>query len=177
MQRRSCHPRRLPHSVSRSHPTALAAAHIRPMFVPTPRRSSAAALADGRHSNPIGVHCRIRLHRSRTLVISVPFAQETRIHKWDQEFESAFLQRRVRCEPDPLDHSLAPTLREAKPVQDPVSARCRGLRSGLSAVCLSHGSAILACRRRATGSFSGHRHYSSCSSACRRPRLLTCSSL
>jgi MFS family permease len=27
------------------------------------------------HSNPIGVHCRIRLHRSRTLVISVPFAQ------------------------------------------------------------------------------------------------------
>jgi hypothetical protein len=38
---------REPGSNPRSHPTALAAAHIRPMFVPTPRRSSAAALADG----------------------------------------------------------------------------------------------------------------------------------
>jgi hypothetical protein len=38
---------REPDSNPRSHPTALAAAHIRPMFVPTPRRSSAAALADG----------------------------------------------------------------------------------------------------------------------------------
>jgi hypothetical protein len=26
--------------------------------------------------------------------------KETRIHKWDQEFESAFLQRRVYCEPE-----------------------------------------------------------------------------
>jgi hypothetical protein len=26
--------------------------------------------------------------------------KETRVHKWDQEFESALLQRRVRCEPD-----------------------------------------------------------------------------
>jgi hypothetical protein len=25
--------------------------------------------------------------------------KETRIHKWDQEFESAFLHRRVQCEP------------------------------------------------------------------------------
>jgi len=38
---------REPDSNPRSHPTALAAAHIRPIIVPTPRRSSAAALADG----------------------------------------------------------------------------------------------------------------------------------
>ena len=29
--------------------------------------------------------------------------KETRIHKWDQEFESVSLQRRVSCEPDFLD--------------------------------------------------------------------------
>jgi hypothetical protein len=70
--------------------------HIRPIIVPRPRRCSTAALADG--FVPLESdrrHCRIRLHRSRTLVISVPFPKETRIHKWDHEFESAFLQRRV----------------------------------------------------------------------------------
>jgi hypothetical protein len=44
------------------------------------------------------------------------FAQETRIHKWDQEFESAFLQRRVLCELDSspaLPHSMQPRTRLA----------------------------------------------------------------
>ena len=52
----------------------LVAAQIRAIIVPTPRRSSAAALADG--FVPLESdrrHCRIRLHQSRTLVISVPF--------------------------------------------------------------------------------------------------------
>jgi hypothetical protein len=65
---------REPDSNPRSHPTALVVAHIRPIIVPTPRRSSAAALADG--LVPLESdrrHCRIRLHRSRTLVISFPF--------------------------------------------------------------------------------------------------------
>ena len=35
--------------------------------------------------------------------ISVPIRpKETRARRWDQEFESVFLQRRVRCEPDLL---------------------------------------------------------------------------
>jgi hypothetical protein len=58
----------------------------------------AAALADG--FVPLESdrrHCRIRLHRTRTLVISVPFRpKRPASNKWDQEFESAFLQRRVR---------------------------------------------------------------------------------
>jgi hypothetical protein len=50
---------------------------------------------------------------SRTLVISVPFApKRPRIHKWDQEFESAFLQRRVRCELGPVQASAARSLAE-----------------------------------------------------------------
>jgi hypothetical protein len=76
--------------------------HIRPIIVPRPRRCSTAALADG--FVPLESdrrHCRIRLHRSRTLVISVPFPKETRIHKWDHEFESAFLQHAVCLSSEP----------------------------------------------------------------------------
>jgi hypothetical protein len=65
---------REPDSNPRSHPTALVAAHIPPIIDATSRRSSAAALADG--FVPLESdrrHSRIRLHRSRTLVISVPF--------------------------------------------------------------------------------------------------------
>jgi hypothetical protein len=47
------------------------------------------------HSNPIGV-----IAGSGYIVRELSFSpKETRIHKWDQEFESAFLQRRVRNEP------------------------------------------------------------------------------
>jgi hypothetical protein len=66
---------REPDSNPQSHPT-LVAAHIRPIIVPTPRRSSAAALADG--FVPLDSdrrHSRIRLHRSRTLVFPSRFAQ------------------------------------------------------------------------------------------------------
>jgi hypothetical protein len=61
------------------------------------RADSAAALADGfvpLESDRPGSGYIVRelsLFPSR-------FAQETRIHRWDQEFESAFLQRRVHCE-------------------------------------------------------------------------------
>jgi hypothetical protein len=37
--------------------------------------------------------------------------KETRIHKWDQEFESAFLQRRVRNEPCVSRNLTSPMLR------------------------------------------------------------------
>jgi hypothetical protein len=48
---------------------------------------------------------------SRTLVISVPFApKRPRIHKWDQEFESAFLQRRVTSEPSDPGMGWGPAL-------------------------------------------------------------------
>jgi hypothetical protein len=62
---------REPDSNPRSHPTTLVAAHIPPIIDATPRRSSAAALADG--FVPLESdrrHCRIRLHRSRTLVFA-----------------------------------------------------------------------------------------------------------
>jgi hypothetical protein len=52
----------------------LVAAQIRAIIVPTPRRASAAALADG--FVPLEsdrLIARIRLYRSRTLIISVPF--------------------------------------------------------------------------------------------------------
>jgi hypothetical protein len=65
---------REPDSNPRSrHPTALVAAHIRPIIVPTPRRSSAAALADG--FVPLESdrrHCRIRLHRCLTRACTLP---------------------------------------------------------------------------------------------------------
>jgi hypothetical protein len=45
------------------------------------------------HSNPIGVIAGSGYIVRGLSLFPSRFAQETRIHKWDQEFESAFLQR------------------------------------------------------------------------------------
>jgi hypothetical protein len=57
------------------------------------------------HSNPIGV-----IAGSGYIVRELSFSpKETRIHKWDQEFESTFLQRRVST--SYLQLELAPAFR------------------------------------------------------------------
>ena len=60
----------------------LRATRIRSASLPDP----AASFANSRYFRPVS-------------------PKETRIHKWDQEFESAFLQRGVRCEPGLRDES------------------------------------------------------------------------
>jgi hypothetical protein len=57
----------------------------------------AAALPDGLcHSNPIGVIAGPATSFANSRYFRPVSPKETRIHKWDQEFESAFLQRGVR---------------------------------------------------------------------------------
>jgi hypothetical protein len=43
---------------------------------------------------------------------------------WDHEFESAFLQRRVTCEPDFLDHRLACSMEDL--IRVPIVGACKG---------------------------------------------------
>jgi hypothetical protein len=55
------------------------------------------------HSNPIGVIAGSGYIARELSLFPSRFAQGDPHHKWDQEFESAFLQRGVECEPDFLD--------------------------------------------------------------------------
>jgi hypothetical protein len=78
---------------------SLVAAHLRPIIVPMPRPLFSS-----------GARLRLRATRIRSAsiagsgyIVGGLSLFPSRSPKWDQEFESAFLQRRVLCEPDFVD--------------------------------------------------------------------------